>query len=178
MWTRTKLAFVFSVFLFSCQEEVPREVVVDYAEIKEDMIEVNKGWTEEENQMIENYIRRRNWKMNTSGTGIRYMVYEAGDARLATAEEGDVVTLNYDIRLMEGDSLCYSSEGEPESFRVAMDHVENGMHEVVTYLRVGDKAKVIMPYNRAYGLIGDMDQIPPQATLVYDLEIVKIEKVK
>lgn len=162
----------------SCKEEAPKEVVVPYEDIKEDMIEMNKGWTEEENIMIDNYVRRRNWNMITTGTGIRYMVYEKGDTNTALATEGDIVFINYEIRLLEGDSLCYSSEGEPESFRVAMDHVENGLHEVITYFRKDDHAKVIMPYHRAYGLIGDLDQIPPQAALVYDLEVTKIEKAQ
>lgn len=164
--------------LTSCKEEAPKELVVAYEDIKEDMIEMNKGWTEEENIMIDNYVRRRNWEMITTGTGIRYMVYEKGDSTTPMATEGDIVFINYEIRLLEGDSLCYSSEGEPESFRVAMDHVENGLHEVITYLRKDDHAKVIMPYHRAYGLIGDLDQIPPQAALVYDLEVIKIEKAK
>ncbi len=143
---------------------------------KEEMIEMNKGWTIEENQVIENYIRRRNWKMVTTGTGIRYMIYESKDTTLPLADEGDIVSMNYEIRLLEGDSLCYDSEGEPEDFKVAMDHVENGLHEVVTYFRKGDRAKVILPYNRAFGLVGDLDQVPPQAPLVYDLEIVDVKK--
>lgn len=171
------MAFVF--FLLSCGEEEKQTVKdIDYAEIKEDMIDVNRGWTEEENQMIENYVRRRNWKMVKTGTGIRYWVYERKDTLSDPANEGDEVFINYQIRLLEGDSLCYDSEGEPESFIVAMDHVENGLHEVVTYMRKGDKAKVILPYNRAFGLVGDMDQIPPQATLVYDMEITEIKKAK
>jgi FKBP-type peptidyl-prolyl cis-trans isomerase FkpA len=170
--------FVSVAFFASCSNEKVREVEVRYEDIKEDMIEMNRGWTEGEEQMIRNYIRRRNWNMITSGTGIRYMVYRKGDTLLPTAEEGDIVHLNYEIRMLEGDTLCYSSEGEPDNFKVAMDHVENGLHEVVTYLRKGDRAKVIMPYNRAFGLIGDMDKIPPQAPLVYDIEMIDIEKDK
>ncbi|HRE74539.1 MAG TPA: FKBP-type peptidyl-prolyl cis-trans isomerase [Flavobacteriales bacterium] len=172
------ILFFVTVLMFSCKEKAPDVIEVKYEDIKENMIEMNRGWTEEEEQIIRNYIRRRNWKMTTSGTGIRYMVYKKGDTLSPLAKEGDIVFVNYEIRLLEGDTLCYSSEGEPESFMVAMDHVENGMHEVVTYLRKGDKAKVIMPYNRAYGLIGDMDKIPPQAPLVYDLEVMDIKKAE
>jgi len=162
------------LFLFSCsgkEEEKPVQMPG-----KEEMIEMNKGWTIEENQVIENYIRRRNWKMVTTGTGIRYMIYERKDTTLPLADDGDIVSMNYEIRLLEGDSLCYDSEGEPEDFKVAMDHVETGLHEVVTYFRKGDRAKVILPYNRAFGLVGDLDQVPAQAPLVYDLEIVDVKK--
>lgn len=166
--------FLFLIILASCkQDEIPKE---NYIPTKEEFIEINKGWTDEENQIIENYIRRRNWKMITTGTGIRYMIYKHADTLLNKAVEGDIAFVNYEIRLLEGDSLCYSSEGEPSAFRVGMDHVETGLHEVITYFRVGDHAKIIMPYHRAFGLIGDFDQIPPQAALVYDIEVVDIKK--
>jgi FKBP-type peptidyl-prolyl cis-trans isomerase len=55
-----------------------------------------------------------------------------------------------------------------------MDNVESGLHEGITYMRKGEKAKIILSSNLAYGLVGDMDKIPPQSPLVYDVELVDI----
>lgn len=164
------------VLLLACSENLPEKE--PYIPTKDQLIDINRAWTDDENQFIENYIRRRNWKMIQTGTGIRYMIYKPADTLLPKAREGDVAYVNFEIRLLDTDSLCYSSEGEPAAFRVGMDHVESGLHEVITYFRAGDKAKIIMPYHRAFGLIGDFDQIPPQAALIYDLEVTQIEKQK
>lgn len=164
------LFIVVVVLFFSCKEQ--EEEKPNYIPTKEELIQINIGWTEEENLMIDNYVRRRSWPMIITGTGIRYFIYKPADTTLPKVKEDDLVSVNFEIRLMENDSVCYSSEGVPVEFKVGMDHVESGLHEVITYLRVGDKAKIIMPYHRAFGLVGDMDQIPPQAALVYDLEVV------
>jgi FKBP-type peptidyl-prolyl cis-trans isomerase len=55
-----------------------------------------------------------------------------------------------------------------------MDNVENGLHEAIQYLRVGDKAKIILPSYLAHGLTGDSDKIPPMASVLYDIELVEI----
>jgi FKBP-type peptidyl-prolyl cis-trans isomerase FkpA len=169
------IALFLTIIIFaSCSGEEQKPEPVHFS--KEEMIEMNKGWTIDENQSIENYMRRKRYDMKTTGTGIRYMIYQSADTTLPKAQVGDVVTITYEIHLVEGDSMVYSSEGETESFRVAMDYVENGLHEAMTFMREGEKAKFILPYHRAYGLAGDLDQIPPQAPLLYDIHLLKIEK--
>ena len=162
------------LFLSCSQQEEPGHRPVNIS--KEDLIEMNKGWTIDENMVIRNYIRRKKYDMQTSPTGIYYMIYQQADSARPTAQPGQLVTITYDIILIEGDSLAYTSGGEEESFRVAMDYIENGLHEAITYMREGEKAKIILPYSRAYGLVGDMDQIPPQAPLLYDIHLKKIKE--
>ncbi len=159
----------------ACGEPEKPKVKID-ERVRESMIERNKEWAYNEKQVINNYIRRKKWDVITTGTGLRYLVYHQGDTTQPTAQDNDLVTVNYSVYLLESDSVCYSSNGVPETFRVAMDNVESGLHEAVTYLRKGDKAKIILPSYLAFGLLGDMDKIPPQSPLIYDLEIIKIIK--
>jgi FKBP-type peptidyl-prolyl cis-trans isomerase len=144
--------------------------------IKENMIIQNKEWHILEDESVEAYVRRKQLNVITTGTGLRYKIYKISDTTKPTANTGDLVTLNYSIYLLENDSLCYSSEGVPETFMVNFDNVESGLHEAMGYLREGEKAKIILPSYLAFGLIGDLDKIPPQSSLLYDVEIIKITK--
>ena len=146
--------------------------------VKEEMIRQNKEWHIIEDELVEAYVRRKRMNVLTTGTGLRYKIYKTTDTIKPTANTGDLVTLNYAIYLLENDSLCYSSEGVPETFMVNFDNVESGLHEAMAYLRAGEKAKIILPSYLAFGLIGDMDKIPPQSSLLYDVEILKIAKSK
>lgn len=154
------------------------EPLPDPHTIKEEMIRQNKEWHIIEDELVEAYIRRKKLKVITTGTGLRYKIYKTADTTKPTATTGDLVTLNYAIYLLENDSLCYSSEGVPETFMVNFDNVESGLHEAMGYLREGEKAKIILPSYLAFGLIGDLDKIPPQSSLLYDVEILKIIKPK
>lgn len=148
----------------------------DFETVRENMVDQNKAWAAEEQQLIFNFIKRKQWTPISTGTGIKYQVYQKGDTTQMLIQQGDVVFLNYEVFTLDSDTAVYSSENEPESFLVGMDHVESGLHEAMTYLRKGDRAKIILPSHRAFGLIGDLDQIPPQSPVVYDVEVVKVEK--
>jgi len=53
--------------------------------------------------------------------------------------------------------------------------VESGLHEVMKYLREGDRAVVIIPSHLAFGLLGDLDKVPPFSTVVYDIYLAEVE---
>jgi len=163
----------FSLVLSSCTQEEKKEKPIDYKQVNEGMILRNKIWHEQEMMDIDAFVKRHKWNVITTGTGLKYVIYESKDTTAPKAKEGMLVKVNYSISLLN-DSICYTSEGEPQEFLVGMDNVESGLHEGVTYLHIGDKAKIILSSNLAFGLIGDMDQIPPQSPLVYDIELVDV----
>ena len=91
------------------------------------------------------------------------------------AREGQVATLKYKVSLMDGEEV-YSSENDgPRSFMIGQDNVESGLHEAVTYLKLGDKAQIILPSHLAHGLTGDNNKIPPRSTVIYDLELIGLK---
>lgn len=161
------------VFVIGCSPEAPDEEPIDYKKAKEELMKQNKVWHEDEMLDIEAFVKRHNWNVITTGSGLKYVIYKKADTNLVCAKEGMVARVNYTITLLN-DSICYTSNGEPDDFLIGMDDVESGLHEGVTYMRKGEKAKIILSSNLAFGLVGDMDQIPPQSTLVYDLELVEI----
>lgn len=157
----------------SCSTKDEEERPIDMKIAKEELFKQNKIWHEEEMLDIDAFVKRHQWNVTITGSGLRYAIYKKADTSLACAKEGQIARVNYTITLLN-DSICYTSNGEPDDFVIGMDNVESGLHEGVTYMRKGEKAKIILSSNLAFGLVGDMDQIPPQSTLVYDIELVDI----
>ena len=140
---------------------------------KESLIRVNKYLIDKDKEVIENYIERREWKMKSTKSGLWYMIYEKG--RGEKIEEGYLVSINYSIHLLDG-TLCYHSDDTgPKHFIVGSGGIEIGLDEGIRMLRMGDKARFILPPHLAYGLIGDENMIPARSVIVYDLEVISIQ---
>ena len=139
---------------------------------EETLLRINKYLVGKDADIIRGYLKRRNWTMNTSPTGLWYMIYRKGNG--APAKTGKEATINYKVWLLDG-TLCYSSDSlGQKKFRIGKGGVEKGLEEGILLLHVGDKARFIMPPHLADGLIGDEDRIPPRSIILYDLELVNI----
>lgn len=152
--------------------EIPKEIDWD----KDNSSDMHNVFSAEEDDEIELFLKQhQDWKMTKTGTGLRYFIYEKSENH-DTAKVYDVVTVDFEISLLDG-THCYSSkENGPESFMVEMANIESGLHEAMQLMCVGDKAKIILPSHLAHGLIGDTEMIPPLSTVIYDIELLKIEK--
>ena len=169
------LAFSSLIFAAGCINQgnkSPQKMPSD-AEIKEQMIEANYNMVEVESEQIDAFVQRRGWKMQKSGTGLRYMIYEGGKGPNATT--GQVAKVNYEVTLLDGTKLYSSQETGPQEFLIGMDNVESGLHEGITYMNVGSKAKMILPIHLAHGLLGDENKIPSNATIIYDIELLALK---
>lgn len=170
-----KAAVVLAVVLLAAcsQQGTQKKDVITKRELKEPLIRANKSIVDKEADKIDKYIRRRNWKMTETGTGLRYLIYQEGSGE--PAEEGQYAKVSYEIRLLDG-TICYSSADDrgPRSFLIGRDNVESGIHEGITYMRVGDRAKFILPSHLAHGLTGDHNKIPPRSVLIVDIELLAL----
>lgn len=134
----------------------------------EPLIEANKKVVEAESQQIDDFILRHRWIMETTGTGLRYMITE--DRPGPKAEKGKVAELNYTVTLLSGDTVYTSQEEGPLVFIIGRGQVISGIEEGILLLGEGDKAKFIIPSHLAFGLIGDQVKIKDKVSLVYDVE--------
>jgi FKBP-type peptidyl-prolyl cis-trans isomerase FkpA len=132
------------------------------------VVNYNRQLVTKEMQEIEDFIRRYRWQMNTTPTGLRFMIYKQGSGALA--KTGEMVSINYSVRLISGDLVYQSDPLNPFSFETGRARVPNGLEEGVMLLKPGSRAKLIVPAHLAFGLLGDLDRIPQRATLVYDVE--------
>jgi len=166
---------IFTCLLVSCGEEElvekPNEIVWD----PNGSVPLNQGWMEDEQFMIDEFVKRNGWEMTQSESGLRYMIYEQGNLEDSLAKTGQIAWVQFEIAPL-GDTVVYrSAKNEVESFIIEMDHIENGLHEAITYMRKGDRAKIILPHFLAHGLLGDNMKIPPLTAVVYDLKLIDIE---
>lgn len=176
IYNLTKI-FGFTCFLFlmvSCQESPKKERGANSISKKE-LIHNNRKQVQVELDQIRNYIRRRNWDMNETGSGLRYMIYENGPGLGEFPQEYDTVFVNYEVSLINGKEIYKSDKDSPASFIVGHDIVESGLQEGIRFMKVGDKAKLIIPAHLAHGYSGDFNRIPKSSTVIFDLELLQIK---
>lgn len=167
---KTILILLLALTLTGCNSGEKRSEKVPMS--KENLIKANKGLVSLDKERIEAFVKRHNWDMETSKTGLWYQIYEHGTGD--SAQTGKVATLKYEVSLLDG-TLCYTSDSiGPKTFLIGQGGVESGLEEAVLMMRIGDKARFIMPPHLAYGLIGDEDKIPARATIVYNVELLKL----
>lgn len=156
----------------SCGSNEQSDVNKVDPEYKEHLTNVNNKLVRSEDEQIEDYIARYNWKMTKTGSGLRYFIYYNGNG--LKSEAGMKATIKYKVDLISGVTVYDSEKDGLKSFEIGKAEVENGVEEAVMLMRVGDKAKVIIPSHLAFGLVGDDNKIPKRATLIYDLELVEL----
>ncbi|MDR9398071.1 MAG: FKBP-type peptidyl-prolyl cis-trans isomerase [Salibacter sp.] len=142
---------------------------------KEELMEINREREMVEFKLIEKYIERRGWNMKRSGSGLFYSVYDSASTPGPQATVKRVATIEYVVSLLNGDTVYTSKEDGLKEFVIGMDHVENGLHEGITYMRVGDRARFIIPPRLAHGLAGDRKKIPMHSSIVYDVKLVSLK---
>ena len=137
------------------------------------LIEANKMYVKRESDEIDQYVAHRNWKMITTGTGLRYMITKRGEGKVSPVEDQRVM-VDYKISLLDG-TVCYTSEKDgPKEFMVGKDNVESGLHEGIQYIHEGDQATFILPSHLAHGLMGDGNKIPAKASVLYEIRLISI----
>jgi len=107
-------------------------------------------------------------------SGLRYKIIQKGDG--ATPEKGQTVAVHYKGMFADGGVFDDSyKRGAPIEFPVGMGNVIPGWDEGILLLKVGDKARFVIPSNLAYGEAGAGGVIPPNATLVFDVELMEVK---
>ena len=91
-------------------------------------------------------------------------------------KSGDNVKCHYTGKLTDGTVFDSSvTRGKPLEFQVGVGRVIKGWDEGIPQLRVGEKAILTCPSDYAYGPNGIPNVIPPNATLIFEVELVSIE---
>lgn len=110
----------------------------------------------------------------TTETGLTYIVTKRGEG--AALKAGDKVIVHYTGLLTNGQKFDSSLDrGQPFSFPLGAGKVIKGWDEGLQKLRVGDHATLIIPPAIAYGSRGAGGVIPPDATLIFIIEVVGVE---
>lgn len=111
--------------------------------------------------------------IKTTNSGLQYEVLTAGKGK-ASPKATDNVTVHYKGTTIDGKEFDSSySRGEPTSF--PLNRVIAGWTEGVQLMKEGDKYRFYIPSELAYGERGAGGAIPPNAALIFDVELIKIQ---
>lgn len=118
----------------------------------------------------------KNDSVVTLPSGLQYKILVKGEGEVP--QRTDKVLVNYEGRLVDGTVFDASSKhgSAPASFRA--DQVIKGWTEALTMMPVGSKWQLFIPYELAYGERGAGQQIKPYSALIFDVELVGIDKPK
>jgi FKBP-type peptidyl-prolyl cis-trans isomerase len=119
------------------------------------------------------------WEIKTTDTittesGLKYLVVKKSN-NPTKAEKGMMVDVHYTGFLTDGKVFDSSIErGNPISFELGTGSVIKGWDEGIALMNIGDKYRLIIPANLGYGTKGAGSDIPPNATLLFDVELVNV----
>lgn len=107
-------------------------------------------------------------------SGLRYKILKKGSG--PKAQNGKKVSVHYEGSLTNG--MVFDSSfkrNQPIDFNLGVGQVIEGWDEGIALLHVGDKARLVIPPHLGYGSRGAGGVIPPNATLIFDVELVAVK---
>ena len=110
-----------------------------------------------------------------TSTSLRYVMHQEGAGE--NAKTGDLVDVLYVGKLLDGTVFDQTQDPEkPFSFRLGRGNVIQGWEQGIQLMRPGSKMTLVVPYELAYGTRGQPPKIPRRATLVFEIELIRIHK--
>jgi len=108
-------------------------------------------------------------------TGLRYIIAEAGQGENARA--GDRVSVVFRGKLIDGTVFNEVLDPkDPFTFRLGRGEVIDGWDQGIKLMNEGAKMTLVVPYELGYGTRGNPPMVPKQATLIFEIQLLKIER--
>jgi len=128
------------------------------------------------NNKVEQTGNKKMTRIKTA-SGLEYEIIKEGSGK--SPQKGDTVVVHYTGWLNKngepGEKFDSSVDrGKPFSFPIGMEYVIKGWDEGVITMKVGEKRRLFIPADLGYGKYGAGSVIPPDANLIFDVELLQI----
>ena len=135
-------------------------------DLTENLINANRYMVQGEETSIDAYASRRGWQMTALPCGARVMVTEEGKGKPVAYDE--TVIVSYRVETLGGD-IIYDNVADT----VVAGRLEptRGLDAALLTMKHGGRARVIVPSELGYGVVGDGDRIGTRTVLVYDVRV-------
>jgi len=133
---------------------------------KENMINANKVINTAEDTQIKSYIDRHNWDMHQLNNGSWMEEVQVGKG--AKVEYEDTINVTYKLESLNG-NIIYQEKRT--TLIVGQNKPTVGLDRAVMDLHHGSKARLILPSNLGYGVVGDGDKVTSRTVLIYHLTV-------
>ncbi|BCY28763.1 peptidylprolyl isomerase [Flavobacterium okayamense] len=128
----------------------------------------------DEKRLAEEALEKLAAGFQKTESGLRYQIIQKGSGK--QAEKGKKVSVHYQGALDNGQVFDSSyKRKQPIDFTLGVGQVIEGWDEGISLLKVGDKARFVIPSYLGYGSRGAGGVIPPNATLVFDVELMDVK---
>jgi FKBP-type peptidyl-prolyl cis-trans isomerase len=146
----------------------------EFNKYREDMKEKAKNAVAAEAAKFENWVMTTYPTAKKTASGLYYVAEVEGTGTAVTP--GKTVSVHYAGKLMDGTEFDNSyRRGQPIEFKIGVGQVIPGWDEGIALMKVGSKYKLIIPSELGYGKRGAGGVIPPNATLIFDTELMNVK---
>lgn len=165
MVLKNALILAFGLSIGSCAERAePSEPTLQY-----DPVERQRMYLAQERAQIEGYIESHQLEgIERNGFGMYELSVAPGDG--IQAQMGDIIIYKATVYLLDDSGVGQYTD----TVELGRSEMEIGLHESMSGMKEGEKKLVLIPSFLARGLAGDLDKVPPQSPLRYDLRLIQV----
>ncbi len=127
----------------------------------------------EESIVLQKYLEANNFTDKPLESGLYFVNIRDGKGN--TPQEGDILTINFKVMLMDGRVLHDSWQQQPVQFEFGKQFDTKGLVEGISMMRKGQVVHLIVPSSIAFGEYGRQGLIEPYSSLLYDVELIDIQ---
>lgn len=142
--------------------------------LKENLINANRIIAQSEEQQIDAYLERRGWSKEKMSNGVWVAEYANSEVALGPAiGHEDTVAIRYCVSTLGGDDIY-----DWRTDTVVAGHLKptRGLDAAIRTLHGNSTARVIVPSDQGYGIVGDGDRIRTRTVLVYIVEVKQVKQ--
>jgi FKBP-type peptidyl-prolyl cis-trans isomerase len=158
------------------REEAMADQQKAMADMQQKMMAHAKDQLKKDDVILQNYIKKNNLTAQRDSSGIYYVVTQPGAG--PKPKQGQTVSVQYKGTLLDGkefDSSAKGNGGKPIAFALGVGQVIPGWDKGIALLNKGSKATLLIPSSLAYGQRGAGADIPADAPLRFDVELVDVK---